>query len=368
MTDRTFSGRLFGPGLPGSGTPAVGSWGEGGELRVSLPGVTEPDIVADHPEIGAGGFNASGVRISWSHPDGPHAFVVDGESDRTACLAAAPHAVADKLAAAAGIRSRVERRFRFGGILLALLLALPFLGVAVFLLHSDRVADWGVAHIPPEQEAKLGDLVLAQTRLQMSIIDSGPAVDAVRAIGSKLTAGSVHRYRWFVADRPDINAFAAPGGVVVVFSGLINAAETPEELAGVLAHEVAHAELRHSLRLMVKSLGLRALVSLIIGDSSAAVFTDSAARLTELHFSREAEREADDDGLRRMVAARIDPNGMVRFYEKLATERRPTPPPILSTHPATGERLERLRTRVAALKEQWSPLPVDLAPLKNTLR
>lgn len=200
----------------------------------------------------------------------------------------------------------------------------------------------------------------------MKLIDRGPAVEAISAIGRRLTTGSAHRYRWFVADRPDINAFAAPGGVVVVYRGLLRSADSAEELAGVLTHEIAHAELRHTLRGVIKSLGLRALVSLLIGDLSGSVFTEAATRLTELSFSREAEREADAEGLRRLVAARIDPNGMVHFYEKLAAEQRLSPPPILSTHPATGERLESLRREVSGQKGPWQALPVDMQSIKST--
>lgn len=367
MTDRRFSGRLFGPGLPGAGIPATGCWSEGGRLRVSPEGAEREELLAENPVIAAAGFNAESLRINWQAAGGEFAFIVESETDRNTCCASAPPETARHFTSAVGAQIKLERRFRLGGVLLALLLLLPLIGLGVFLLNSDKVADWAVKRISSEQEARLGDLVLTQTKLQMKLLDRGPAVDAVSAIGGRLTSGSIHRYRWFVAERPDINAFAAPGGVVVVFSGLLRSAGSAEEIAGVLAHEVAHAELRHSLRGMVKSLGLRALVSLLIGDVSGSAFADVATRLTELRFSREAEREADDEGLRRLIAARIDPNGMLRFYGKLAAEQRLSPPPILSTHPATGERLERLRQKVAQRSENWVPLPVDLGPVRMIL-
>jgi len=105
----------------------------------------------------------------------------------------------------------------------------------------------------------------------------------------------------------------------------------------------------------------------MIGDISGSVFTDAATRLTELRFSRDAEREADKEGLRRLVAARIDPAGMIRFYEKLAEEQRLSPPPILSTHPATGERLATLRREASRQKEKWQTLPVDIQLIKSSL-
>jgi len=367
MSDTPFRGRLFGPGLPGTGVPAAGRWSDGGSLQVAVEGTAGRQLLADHPAIDAAGFNASSLRISWQSEDGAYAFIIESETERTICSISAPAGATRHLADAAGVTTRLERRFRFGAVLLILILALPLLGIGLFLGNSDRFADWVVKRISTEHEARLGDLVLAQTRLQMKIIDSGPAVDAISAIGSRLTTGSVHRYRWFVADRPDINAFAAPGGVVVVCSGLIRAAGSAEELAGVLTHEVAHAELRHTLRGVIKSLGLRALVALVIGDISGSVFADAATRLTELRFSRDAEREADAEGLRRLVAARIDPAGMLRFYEKLAAGERLSPPPLLSTHPATGERLESLRQEVSRQKGRWQTLPVDIPSIKNLL-
>lgn len=367
MTEQPFEGRLFGPGLPGAGAGAVGSWDRQGGLRVSVQGTPGTELLAGSPVIAAAGFNSASLRITWEGEAGAYAFVIEKDAARNACAVSAPPGIACGVLSAAGSRGRLERRFRLGGVLLALILLLPLIGIGAFLFNSDRFADWAVKRIPHEQEARLGDLVLAQTRLQMKILESGPAVDAVSAIGNKLADGSLHRYRWFVADRPDLNAFAAPGGVVVVFSGLIRSAGSAEELAGVLAHEVAHAELRHSLRGMVKSLGLRALVSMLTGDASGGVFADAATRLTELRFSREAELEADDEGLRRLVKARIDPNGMLSFYRKLASERRLSPPPLLSTHPATGERLERLRREVAQLRENWEPLPVVIEQLRNGL-
>lgn len=359
-----FAGRLFGPDLPGAGVEATARWGEDGSLVLCQP---DRKWVATGLSIDAAGFNGAGLRISWCAENGEHVFFVETEAARTACLAAAPATYAARLAAVAGIRGRIERRFRLGWAALLLLLLLPVLALGAFFLARDDLADWVVRRIPYEQEARLGDLALAQLHLQMRLAESGPAVEAIRAIGDPLTAGSPHRYRWFVADRSELNAFAAPGGVVVVHAGLIRAADSAEEIAGVLAHEIAHAELRHSLKTMVKSLGLRALVALALGDASGTVLSETATNLTELGFSREAERDADREGLRRLVAARIDPEGMVRFFEKLATQQGAAPPAILSTHPATEERLAELRREVASLSGNWLPLAIDLTAVKAAL-
>lgn len=366
--DASFNGRLFGPELPGSGCAASGTWTSSGELHLIVLGEERREFVSGMITIDAGGFNAAGIRVSWEDERGRFALFVDSEADRRVFAASAPPAYAGQLSRAAATQVRVDRRFRLGWGALGITLALPLLLLALFLLKSDSVADWVVRRIPVEQEAKLGNMVLAQTRLQMKIRESGPDVELITKIGKRLVVGSPHSYRWFVADRPEVNAFAAPGGVVVVFSGLINSASSPEEIAGVLAHEVAHAELRHSLRGIVKSLGLRALVSLIVGDVSAGTFSGAATRLTELRFSRDMENEADKDGLKRLVAANIDPNGMILFFEKLSKKQdSPLPLDFISTHPAPAERLENLRREVAGLKGNWVRLDFDLEAVKKTL-
>lgn len=359
-----FHGRLFGPGLPGSGVPARGCWQDDAALLLEWnDGALRGRGVA----VAAGGFNHGVLRLDWQDAAGAYAFCVEGEGERTACLATAPPALAEGLRTAAGRRGRVERRFRLGWAALVLLLLLPFIAGGVLLLNLDRVAAWAVARIPAAQEVQLGELVLAQTRAALPLRESGPAVEALRQIGARLTVGSPYRYRWLVAEAPTVNAFAAPGGVVVVHSGLLRAVATPEELAGVLAHEIAHVELRHSLTALVKSLGLRTLLAVALGDLSGSAVVEAAQRLTELGYSREAEREADREGLRRLTAARIDPAGLLAFFATLEQQATVAPPAFLSSHPATAERIAALRGAVAELRGDWTPLAVDLAELRAGL-
>ncbi|MFZ5512586.1 MAG: M48 family metallopeptidase [Pseudomonadota bacterium] len=363
-----FSGRLFGPALPGAGVAARGRW-DGEVLRVSA-GVVEVSAPAADIRIDGAGFNAERVRVSWHSPEGAYALFLEQPSERAAFNASAPAPVALQLAAAARKGRRVEARLRLGWALLGLFLLLPFLALGVFLWQADPVAGWLADRIPLEQEARIGELTLAQVRTQMRLADSGPAAEAVRAIGGRLTSGSRYKYRWYVAERPEVNAFAAPGGVIVVFAGLIRAADSPEELAGVLAHEAAHVELRHSLKSTIKGLGLRALLALALGDFANTVAGDLATHLTEMKFSRDAEAEADREGLRRLVAAGISPHGMPAFFDKLAKEEGGAAPAlsILSTHPASAERMAALRAEIAALPPRsYEPMGVDWAAVRKSL-
>jgi len=359
-----FPARLFGPQLPGSGVAVTGVWQEDDRLQIVSP---EQEWSATNLSITASGFNAQGIKISWQDDRGEYVLFIDDVIARDLCLAGAPALYAPQLQRAGREKSSVERRFRCGWAVLSGLLVIPVLLIVLLLLKQDVVADWLIQHIPVQQEARIGDMVLSRSRLSMQLIESGPSVEALARIGAKLTTNSPHRYRWFVANQKEINAFAAPGGVVVVNAGLLHAVSSPEELAGVLAHEIAHAELRHSLKGIAKSLGLRALVSLALGDYGGTALAEGLKKVTELGFSREAEREADLEGLRRLVAAGIDPQGMVRFFELLEKEQQLTPPEFLSTHPANTERIAALKREIALLPQDWQPLEIDLAILRSGL-
>lgn len=359
-----FPARLFGPQLPGSGVAVTGAWQEDDSLYVVG---RDGEWIVANLSITASGFNAERLKISWQDDSGEYALFIDDVAARDLCQNGAPAQYARHLLAASQQQRGVERRFRLGWTFLVSLLLLPILLLGLLYLKQDAIAEWLIQRIPVQQEAQIGDAVLAQSRLTMQLVESGPSVEALRRIGEKLTTGSPHRYRWFVANQQEINAFAAPGGIVVVNAGLLHAITSPEDLAGVLAHEIAHAELRHSLKGIAKSLGLRALASLALGDYGGTAVAEGMKHLAELGFSREAEREADQEGLRRLAAAGIDPQGMVRFFELLDKEQRLTPPQFLSTHPANAERIAALQGEIARLPKDWRPLEIDLATIRAGL-
>lgn len=366
MSEREYRGRLFGPGLPGAGTPARASWDFG---RLAL-NCAEGEFTTEAADLkaAAGGFNHSETRLTWQTEAGPYAFHLDA-ADAPAFAAAAPAALAAHFSAAGKRRSQVERRFRLGWAALGLILLLPFLLVVIFYLKAEALADWVTMRIPAGFESQIGDLTLAQARAHSQLLENGPAVDAVRRIGAQLVPATEHHYRWFIAQSPEINAYAAPGGVVVVNAGLIRAAASAEELAAVLAHEVSHIELRHSLKSAVKNIGFSALLALALGDYSGSLAAQAAAHLSENRFSRDAEREADRAGLQRLVQAGIDPRALPRFFTKLAaTEGNAKLPTLLSTHPPSTHRSSTLETEIAALPPRhYTPLAIDWAAVKAAL-
>lgn len=361
----TITGRLFAPGLDGVGVPATAFW-QRGCLQVQV--ADQAWEAAPDACVQAGGFNAAQLALVWAGTEGECRFYVDAGAARTAFAAGLPAHLSPQHQAAGKANAKVERRFRLLWGALGVVALVPLLALVVLLTRADDVVGWLVKQIPHEQEAKLGDLVLAQTRAQMRVLESGPAVDAVRLMGQRLTTGSAYTYRWLVVDQPELNAFAAPGGVVVVYSGLLQAAKTPEEAAGVIAHEVAHAELRHGLQGMVKGLGVRAGAAVLLGDWSGAALGQAMTSLLEMKFSREAEAAADTEGLRRLVAARINPAGMADFMDTLARQSPGAAvPELLSTHPASEDRAARLREAAKRAAGPWEALPLNWAVVQKSL-
>ena len=141
-----------------------------------------------------------------------------------------------------------------------------------------------------------------------------------------------------------VNAFAFPGGHLVVYSGILNKMNRPEELIALLSHESTHVNKRHSLKSIVSQLGVAVLLSVVTANTGGLSKTviNNADMLRVLSYSRELETEADEGGMKLMVSNQIDPNGMRWLMEDLKKSNKEIPFGIsfLSTHPMTEERIK----------------------------
>jgi predicted Zn-dependent protease len=199
----------------------------------------------------------------------------------------------------------------------------------------------------------------AQTRVKQSVpavSDSGLNTYVVQ-VGRQLAArarGPRYPYSFSIANYRELNAFALPGGPVWINRGILHAAASEAQLAGVLAHEIAHIAQRHAADQITKQLvanGFLGLLGAVLGnDPGAARTAQAGARLLAggymLKFSRDDEREADAIGLQIMQRAGWDPRGMAEFMETLRREQGRDPGSVeifLSSHPAPAERAAALR-------------------------
>lgn len=232
--------------------------------------------------------------------------------------------------------------------LAAAIAAVVFLLFGFLPFVSDRLAE----ALPLEAEQRFGQAVVAQIEGLLKdgdgtgLVCGNPAGQAALArLTARLTAGQGLAYSIDirVLDHEMVNAFAAPGGHVVVLRGLIDEAATPDEVAGVIAHEIGHVEARDPTRLSFRAAGSAGILSLLLGDvTGGAVVAFAGEYLMSASYTREAEAAADLFAHRMLEQAGISSAGMAAFFDRIDGMDGDIPG-YLSTHPASGGRAEAAR-------------------------
>ena len=336
---------------------------EGGAFHDSLPngrssGTLEVSpvsvkFVCDHGEME---LSMSGLKVELGGSANRMLFLKhDDQPDWTFFTtdqAIMAHPVFAKDARMAGARKSVRRTrwlsrasaFTFLGIIVAIVLGLWW--------AKDPLAGAAARKIPVEMEKKIGDAAFsAHAPASNLVTDEEILADFKKLSDPLIEAIDSNRYtfEFHIIKDSSLNAFALPGGKMAIHTGLLLKAEAPEEILGVMAHELAHVEMQHSMRNLVEMLGLYAVISAVFGDVSgtAAILVNNAPYLLKMKFSRDHEREADARGFEYLMKAKLDPRGLVEFFRKIQQESS-TPNmegalSILSTHPATDERINSLR-------------------------
>ncbi|RKG98896.1 peptidase M48 [Corallococcus sp. CA053C] len=210
--------------------------------------------------------------------------------------------------------------------------------------------------ISDEQENQLGLQVKKEleTKENIKYVQDPAILDYVRSISAPILAQankdrSGVKWKVNVIDDPKtVNAFATPGGFLYVYTGLLLAADTEAELAGVMAHEAGHVVGRHSARAMVNAYGLQAITQVALGQNpgtAAQIAAQLAGGGLQLAHGRSEETEADEYGAKYAAAAGFDPRGLISFFEKLQKQQGSQPGVLkwLSTHPTNEDRIAHLQ-------------------------
>lgn len=262
--------------------------------------------------------------------------------------------------AAAALGAALPGRRRYGrwidrvGLGRALVAAAVTSAAVVFV--ATRLPGWIAPLVPMSLEEKVGRPVVAS--LEGSFCNGPGGQDALRKLVRALSPRA-DELDIRVVNFDIVNAAALPGGHIVLFEELVSRAEGPEEVAGVLAHEIAHIENRHVTEAMIRQLTFGLFVSLFGGGTGATLETFLGAR-----YTRGAEAEADEDAIRALQRAGISPLGAAAFFARLARDERSLGAfgqglSYISTHPAPGERERRFRESAAGRSEWKPPLSRD---------
>jgi Zn-dependent protease with chaperone function len=365
----------FGSDLPGQGIPCrVDTTAEGLALTFSDQ-QSQPAAQAvpfSRLSLEAGGFDHDQLVVKWAQGGaGRTLYIKDASAIAAFRRAAPPELLAHFDRAAASVRhARATRRT----VLLAVVGLLAALTIGVWS-GSGALAAWAVGLIPPVWEKQIGESAMQDLLAREEVVREGPAVDAVKAMTARLTeqvANSPYHFTVTVVKSPVVNAFALPGGSLVVFTGLIKEAKSPEEVAGVLGHEINHVLRRHGMERIVKTLGITAVAAIVFGDQQGLIglAKQLGIEIVTLKYNRDQETEADLTGLRLLHRAKVDPAGMIVFFERLAqSEKEKERIELLSTHPMSTSRAERLRAELKTLpKFTPEPFAFDWEVVQSSLK
>lgn len=213
-----------------------------------------------------------------------------------------------------------------------------------------------------DREVALGRQMSAQVDRESRLINDPIVSEYINRVAQNIVLHSDSKIPFTikVIDSNDVNAFALPGGYLYVNRGLLEAAENEAEVAGVMAHEIAHVAARHGIEQASKGelVNWASIPLIFLGGLPGYVLQQSyglLVPLTFLKFSRGAEKEADRLGAQYMWAAGYDPNALITFFEKLQAQekRRPgTLAKVFSTHPLTGDRIKEVRELIVRFPEK----------------
>jgi predicted Zn-dependent protease len=226
---------------------------------------------------------------------------------------------------------------------------------------GNRGVGKGINFYSLDREIALGKQLAQEVERSSKLIDDPVVTEYVNRVGQNLVRNSDAKVPFTikVIDSDEVNAFALPGGFFYVNSGLILRAQEESELAGVMAHEIAHVAARHGTKQATKGdliqiASIPAMIMLPYGWAGYGIYQgmNFLIPMTFLKFSRDAEREADFLGLQYMYKAGYDPNSYVTFFERIQADERRRPGTIgkaFSTHPPTQDRIENTQKEIARI-------------------
>lgn len=239
-------------------------------------------------------------------------------------------------------------------LFLFVFIAVAFGGCYYIFNQINWKSLFGVEQITAELDQKLGDVFWDSYRAEMVEVKDPIIVGPIRQMVDRLcAAGGIDKstIRIHVVENKEINAFAMPGRHLVVHTGLIQFADHKEEIAGVMAHEIAHIESGHVVKKLGKEIGLSIVMNIALGDIGGEVVRNALSTLTSTAYDRSLEKEADLKAVDYMHQALMDPRKLSSFLAKLADQSEvPEVLQWVNTHPDSKERVRYINEKIKKIQ------------------
>lgn len=268
--------------------------------------------------------------------------------------------------------AKLKNKGRLVWGILGSLLGLIVLGIVALFVFRGAIIERIANLVPPSKEQEISESMRTSAIAGKKIIKDSAIMHQLDAITSPLISAlndTNFSFSFTIIEDSTLNAFALPGGAIVIHSGLIEKAKSAEEVAGVLAHEISHVTRRHHIRGIIGNLGIFLVIRGILGDMAgvSADIANAGATLSSLKYSRDFEHEADDNGFMLLQKAHINTSGMISFFETLDKQSSvELPSDFMSTHPSTDKRIERLKKKQKNSKE-YSSIAIDFKGFQNSI-
>lgn len=258
-------------------------------------------------------------------------------------------------------------------LIVLLLIGTVLFAGGYFLVKEVGKTDLDLSYsVSIEQEQKLGNLFKEMMWDKYPTVKDNAADSAFQQIRDRLLQAldsTEYRYDFAILRDTNVNAFTIPGGNIYAFSGLLKFAETPEEVAAVLAHEIGHAEKRHVVTKLINEMSTTAVIAVITGGDPS-VLTQMLQSVVGNSFSRKHEEEADKFALELLEKAKISPRSLAKFFQRL-NEKDLTYDEnleLLMTHPHNNKRIEEARRYKTKKDFKPEPFLIDWKKVQDSVK
>ena len=299
--------------------------------------------------------SADAERITLSDPEQPELKIFTSDPSLLACRSLPPVEQIRQQLSRRLTRREVARRLKIVGYFLGACVLVAW----VFTAATSAMVRAVAARVPQEWEAEMGDGLMAELKTKVDFLEDTNQVARLTALAEPLMQvlpEGRRKFTFHIVQDVTPNAQALPGGHILVHTGLLDMSDSPEELLGVIAHEMAHVTQKHHFRKEIASGGPFLIFRTFVGGRSGTmgILAGISALMVGQGFSQEYETEADNVGWEFLVKANIDPRGMAWMFRKLNAyemhQRVMKLPQAFSSHPA-------LEKRIARLEAKWQHLP-----------